>query len=516
MTYSKTDKYQITEQSVVENVRGIAKIAQVGVATVNSSDAPIVQNFGDNESMSFGAASLSKPVFAYLVLKLVEAGTLTLDMRGLNDILSFKDFCDQHGFKWKNDINEEDIARINAFTPAMILSHKTGFDLNNWSNEVNHQFEPGQEYYRYSGLPLFYLQKVIEKLHEPQLVLMPDHTVSLEQNKLYVSIMPPNLRYTIIDSNGLDVSGIMDLKTLNCELQTLTDIHELYPYQPKIIEEIARRGHTANLEILAKNYVFKPLNMNQSSFGGTPCAANSLSTTAEDYARFVQAWMCDEKLQYAFKPQIRMTQDPWAKETVSDAKALNYVAECLGFQLEIDDQGKPLTAFKTGDMGPWRGWVAINLSDNLNERRATVYFAKGPEPDGNGHILAETLIKPYFKLEHGLKWFKEKYGFATGLEEDWGALQKERCNRGMLYQKQSPKLPKPGEEIAESLDSTQKMFQQLNIHHLSPRAELKPSKSQEQEPGSKQPLHETEGILVEETQEDHIFNPTPFPRSYDP
>ncbi|KTD08524.1 hypothetical protein SAMN02746073_0662 [Legionella jamestowniensis DSM 19215] len=44
----------------------------------------------------------------------------------------------------------------------MILSHKTGFDLNNRTNEVNHQFEPGQEYYRYSGLPLFYLQKVIE------------------------------------------------------------------------------------------------------------------------------------------------------------------------------------------------------------------------------------------------------------------------------------------------------------------------------------------------------------------
>ena len=70
--------------------------------------------------------SLSKPVFTYLVLKLAEAGKLSLGMNRLNDILPFKDFCQQHGFTWKNDeeINEEDIARINALTPAMILAIK--------------------------------------------------------------------------------------------------------------------------------------------------------------------------------------------------------------------------------------------------------------------------------------------------------------------------------------------------------------------------------------------------------
>ncbi|TIE15360.1 esterase, partial [Legionella pneumophila] len=130
--------------------------------------------------------------------------------------------------------------------------------------------------------------------------------------------------------------------------------------------------------------------MHHSGFGGKPCAANSLITTAEDYALFVQAWMNDEKLQYAFKPQISMTKDPWAQEVVPDKENLKYVAECLGFQLEVDENGKPLTAFKTGDMGPWRGWVAIDLNEDIKQRRATVYFAKGPESDGNGHILAET------------------------------------------------------------------------------------------------------------------------------
>lgn len=509
---SKTDKSHLTE-SDVEKVRKIAKISQVSVATVTGGDSPVPHGYGDmaeGKDTVFEAASLSKPVFAYLVLKLVEIGKFTLDMNRLNDILPFKTFCDDHGFTWKSDqeINAEDIARINAFTPAMILSHKTGFDLSR-TGQVNHQFEPGQEYYRYSGLPLFYLQKVIEKLNEPQLALMPDND-SFEENKLYVSINPPNLIYTIYDLTGVGKSGTIDLKALNCNLEKLTDVQELNPYLPKILEEVAKRGHTPNLEALAKKYVFEPLHMNHSSFGDKPCAANTLKTTAEDYALFVQAWMNDEKLQYAFKPRIRMTEDPWAIETVLDKEDLEHVAECLGFQLEVDEKGKPLTAFKTGDMGPWRGWVAIDLNEDIKQRRATVYFARGPEHDGNGHILAETLMSGY-QLKHGLNWFKEKYGFATGLEKDWEASQKERCARGMGYQEKSPRLPKPGEGITESIDSTQTMFQKMGS--LSPRPEPK----LKQEANSKELIQEVEETIKEDKgQEEGKFNPTPISTSYDP
>lgn len=423
----KIDKINPIQKSVVESIMKVADIAQVCVATVKGREAPITQDFGD-ESVGrdtiFGAASLSKPVFSYLVLKLVEAGKLTLDMKGLNDIFPFLTFCEQYGFKWKN--SEGDTALINAVTPSMILSHKTGFDLSR-DNQVNHQFDPGQEYYRYSGLSLFYLQKVIEKITQ------------------------------------------------------------------------------STIEELAQEYVFGPVGMSHSSFGGNPCVANSLTTTAEDYALFVQSWMNDEKLQYAFQPQIRMTQDPWAKETVSDENDLKYVAECLGFQLEIDENGKPLTAFKTGDMGPWRAWVAIDLSDDLKERRATVYFTKGPN-EGNGHILADTVIKPHFQLNHGLRWFKEKYGFATGIEENWQHLQETRLERGADYQKRSPKLPRAQEKSPNS--STQQMLQQMHFNSLSPNPE-------KMKAGANKLIHKTEE-RKEDLEEDRKFNPTPFSTSNDP
>lgn len=497
-------------ESDVEWIMKEANIEKVSVATVMGNGIPVTHGYGPvDKDTEFGAASLSKPVFTYLILKLVEAGKLSLDMKGLNDILPFKDFCQQHGFKWKDgeDITEEDIARINAWTPAMILAHKTGFDLNR-KDEVNHQFEPGQEYYRYSGLPLFYLQKVIEKLHEPKLALMPEND-SFEENKLYVSLNPPNLRYTIFDITGVGRSGVIDLNALDCNLQKLTDVQELNPSLPKILEEVAKRGHTVNLDVLAKKYVFDLLHMNHSSFGKKPCAANTLTTTAEDYALFVQAWMNDEALQYAFNPQIRMTQDPWAKATVSDHRDLKYVAECLGFQLEVDENGKPLTAFKTGDMGPWRGWVAIDLTGDLKERKATVYFAKGPD-EGNGHILAETLIKPYFQLEHAMRWFKEKYGFATGWEKNWADLQEVRCIRGISYQEQSPKLPATKEEVTVPIDSTQKMIQLMPSKPVP-----KTLQSQEHEERSNQPIQKVEQIRDEDkVQEERKFNPTPFSTSY--
>jgi CubicO group peptidase (beta-lactamase class C family) len=94
----------------------------------------------------FEAASLSKPVFAYLVLRLADRGELDLD-RPLAEMLEYP------------RIPRDERAR--RITARMVLSHRSG--LPNWGGEqLTLQFEPGTAY-GYSGEGFLYLQKAIER-----------------------------------------------------------------------------------------------------------------------------------------------------------------------------------------------------------------------------------------------------------------------------------------------------------------------------------------------------------------
>src|SRR5262249_29566580 len=110
----------------------------------------------------FGAASLSKPVFAYLVLKLIESGKYNFDLNTkLNDILPFDQFCIENNLNWEKT-DTDTINRVKLLNAKMVLSHTTGFNLFK-QVPIKSQFEPGKGYV-YSNLAMFYLQKVIEKL----------------------------------------------------------------------------------------------------------------------------------------------------------------------------------------------------------------------------------------------------------------------------------------------------------------------------------------------------------------
>ncbi|HYN19447.1 MAG TPA: serine hydrolase [Thermoanaerobaculia bacterium] len=97
----------------------------------------------------FQAASLSKPVFAYLVLKLSDRGLIDLD-KPLATYLPYP--------RLEHD------ERYRKITARMILSHTSG--LPNWALGQDHipfQFSPA-EAWGYSGEGYVYLQKVVEKL----------------------------------------------------------------------------------------------------------------------------------------------------------------------------------------------------------------------------------------------------------------------------------------------------------------------------------------------------------------
>jgi CubicO group peptidase (beta-lactamase class C family) len=99
----------------------------------------------------FEAASLSKVVFAYGVLKLVDEGKLDLDTP-LNKYLG-------------NNYDVGDDPRLNLITARRVLSHTGGFP--NWRAEEGKplpiNFTPGEKF-SYSGEGFVYLQTVVQKI----------------------------------------------------------------------------------------------------------------------------------------------------------------------------------------------------------------------------------------------------------------------------------------------------------------------------------------------------------------
>lgn len=94
----------------------------------------------------FEAASLSKPVFAYAVLRMAERGELDLD-RPLWETLPYE--------RLEHD------PRARAITARLALSHQSG--LPNWGGTpLEMRFDPGERW-SYSGEGFVYLQKTVEK-----------------------------------------------------------------------------------------------------------------------------------------------------------------------------------------------------------------------------------------------------------------------------------------------------------------------------------------------------------------
>ena len=100
-----------------------------------------------DDTTVFEAASLSKPVFAYAVLKLVDSGKFDLD-KPLKQYLP-------------GNFDGGEDPRISNITARHVLSHTTGFP--NWRSGkiLRAHFRPGERF-SYSGEGFVYLSKVIE------------------------------------------------------------------------------------------------------------------------------------------------------------------------------------------------------------------------------------------------------------------------------------------------------------------------------------------------------------------
>lgn len=140
--------------AVVQNRQVRAVAAAQGCA----ADVPLAPD------AVFEAASLSKPVFAYAVLKLVQAGKMALDAPVMNYLPGgYVHRFHPYGIDSPTDLVQD--PRLQAVTVRMALNHTAG--LPNWSSgPLAFDFLPGQRW-QYSGEGYALLQRAVEAVtHE--------------------------------------------------------------------------------------------------------------------------------------------------------------------------------------------------------------------------------------------------------------------------------------------------------------------------------------------------------------
>jgi len=127
-------------------------MAVVGNGSIETLTTAGVRNAGDgapiDQQTIFDAASLSKPVFAYAVLQLIDAGALALDMPLARHVPDYV----------------QGDPRADTITVRHVLSHTSG--LPNWRASdlpLKTYFPPGERF-SYSGEGFVWLQRVVEAI----------------------------------------------------------------------------------------------------------------------------------------------------------------------------------------------------------------------------------------------------------------------------------------------------------------------------------------------------------------
>lgn len=252
-----------------------------------------------DKSTQFGAASLSKPVFFYLVLRIIEDKNLQKELGLEHFDLNTKLVDLLPGFAEKSGM-------ANDITVGMVLSHQTGIhDPSQDYGAPEILFEPGSQF-GYSGFPLIYLQMALEK------------------------------------NTG----------------RTLEHLAQKYVFEPCHMDNSSflKKGYEDLLpDYSAKSSVF-PADIDSYS----SIAANSLRTIAEDYAKFMLKWMNDEKLsKYLTTPVVKLTSDGWARSVGIEKERLNNLAWGHGIGLQLE-KNEVTALFHNGDMNQWRAVITMN------------------------------------------------------------------------------------------------------------------------------------------------------------
>ncbi len=250
-----------------------------------------------DDATVFEAASLSKPVFAYAVLRLVDQGKFDLDTP-LNRYLP-------------GNYDVGDDARLGKITARQVLSHMTGFP--NWRSDdgLKIHFTPGERF-SYSGEGFVYLAKVIE------------HVTGEEFNDF--------MKRSVFDPLGMTSSS--------------------YIWRPDY-DQLKAFCHNAIGKPVGQN---KP----PAGDANASNAASSLHTTAQDYGRFVAAMLKGtglkpETRKQMLTAQVQVREGGHISIDRPAAKLVPEVSWGLGWGLQTTIDGHSF--WHWGDNGDFKAFV---------------------------------------------------------------------------------------------------------------------------------------------------------------
>jgi CubicO group peptidase (beta-lactamase class C family) len=334
----------------VKHLMDTANIQGLGLAILNNKKAVFIKSYGyknkpknellDTASIMYGA-SLSKAVFGYLTMKLVQEKVLDLD-KPLYQYLS-KPIAE---YEYFSDLKTDD--RWKLITARMCLSHTTGLPNVRWFHPTTGvedtlgvmkiYFEPGTKY-AYSGEGFKLLQLV-----EEEITKKPIDELAVEK---------------IFNPIGMTRTG--------------------YVWHNSFGDDNVAVGHMNNGDIDKKRKRTEAV------------AGGSLVTTIADYSKFIEHIMkvkglTNKLFKEMISPQINIhsiTQfPPLTSETTTENDAI-HLSYGLGWGLLDCPNGKAF--FKEGNGGPWR-----NYNINFIDKGISIIILINSE---NGETIFQELIE---------------------------------------------------------------------------------------------------------------------------
>ena len=290
-----------------------------------------------DDATVFSAQSMSKPIFAYRVMKLCEEGVLDLDAPLT---------------RYTKDVFVEDDPRLHEITARRVLSHTTG--LPNWrapGDPLRISFPPGSKW-SYSGEGYHYLQSIVSRLTGR---IDDAQCDTFEMGyRVCASDFGEYMEASLLRPFGMTSSG--------------------YAWTPAIERALATPHDTAG-QTLPKT---PPSGAAIARYG----SAGGLMTTATDYARFLIELMQPRPDDYRLNEASR---NEMLKPQIDAAESPIRMSWALGWQIWHLDEGTAVA--HGGDFDGWHSQSAFSPE----RRTGFVILTNG---EGGTALIWTDLLQP--------------------------------------------------------------------------------------------------------------------------